>query len=229
MIVNRVYQKYLKWQFFIPEGFKCASGIHIDLGSGNQIRNPLNYANKFGADYKLPSKQDANSEFFIFDLTKDFPFKNDSIASFSAFDVIEHIPRWERDPNDGMRFPFLHFMNEVNRCLIPGGVFLAVTPAYPSPAAFQDPTHVNIITEETIKYFEKLGHARNLDYEYSGDFKIVHQSWVYSNCVYSSYLQRPNKKALYFARLILFMLKIYVNIYVRKNNPTHLLWILQKI
>ncbi len=229
MIVNRVYQKYLKWQFFIPEGFKCASGIHIDLGSGNKIRNPLNFANKFGADYKLPSKQEANSEFFIFDLTKDFPFKNDSIASFSAFDVIEHIPRWERDPNAGMRFPFLYFMNEVNRCLMPGGVFLAVTPAYPSPAAFQDPTHVNIITEETIKYFEKLGHARNLDYDYSGNFRIVHQSWVYSNCVYSSYLQRPNKKAFYFAHLILFMLKIYVNIYVRKNSPTHLLWILQKI
>lgn len=229
MIFDRVYRKYLKWQFFLPEDFKFATGIHIDLGSGNQIRNPFNFANKFGTDYKLPSKQDVNSEFFIFDLTKEFPFDNNSIASFSAFDVIEHVPRWERDPNTGMRFPFLYFMNEINRCLILGGVFFAVTPAFPSPAAFQDPTHVNIITEETIKYFEKLGYSRNLDYEYSGNFKIVHQSWVYSNCVYTSYLKRPNKKALYFARLVLFMLKIYVNIYVRKNTPTHLLWILQKI
>jgi SAM-dependent methyltransferase len=145
----------LKWQFFIPSDFKCDLNFHIDLGSGKRIRNPFNSIRVAGSDYKLPKKQDQHmdSDFYIFDLTKDFPFENNSISTFSAFDVIEHIPRWERISDDKIKFTFIGFMNEVNRCLIAGGYFFAVTPAYPSVAAFQDPTHVNFITEETLNYF----------------------------------------------------------------------------
>ena len=35
------------------------------------------------------------------------------------------------------------------------GTFFARTPACPSAAAFQDPTHVNIITDQTVSYFTK--------------------------------------------------------------------------
>ena len=45
--------------------------------------------------------------------------------------------------------------------LEPGGRFYAVTPAFPHPEAFADPTHVNIITETTHEYFcgeRPLGH-----------------------------------------------------------------------
>lgn len=44
-------------------------------------------------------------------------------------------------------------MNEVHRVLKPNGIFLHQTPAYPSTVAFRDPTHVNIITEETIPHY----------------------------------------------------------------------------
>ncbi len=37
--------------------------------------------------------------------------------------------------------------------LRPGGFFYALTPAYPSVEAFCDPTHVNIITNSTHRYF----------------------------------------------------------------------------
>jgi len=187
MILNRTYVKFLKWQFFVPLDFKFVSKFHVDLGSGNKIRNPFNSSRVTGSDYKLPANKDSDSDFYVFDLTKDFPFRNNSVSSFSAFDVIEHIPRWERISNKKMRFPLINFMNEVNRCLMTGGYFYAVTPAFPSAAAFQDPTHVNFITEETIKYFSEAGWANNLDYEYSGNFKIVHQSWVYSNYVFSGF------------------------------------------
>jgi len=33
------------------------------------------------------------------------------------------------------------------------GIFYAVTPACPAAVAFQDPTHVNIITQKTREYF----------------------------------------------------------------------------
>lgn len=108
-------------------------------------------------------------------------------------------------------------------------IFFAVTPAFPSAAAFQDPTHVNFITEETIKYFSEAGWANNLDYEYSGNFKIVHQSWVYSNYVFSGFKKRPDNVFIYCGILVLNLIKIFKNIYLKNNKPTHLLWILQKI
>lgn len=46
-------------------------------------------------------------------------------------------------------------MSDIWRVLKPGGIFYARTPAYPSAAAFQDPTHVNIITDQTISYFAR--------------------------------------------------------------------------
>jgi SAM-dependent methyltransferase len=169
------------------------------------------------------------SNFYVFDLTKDFPFENNSISSFLVFDVVEHIPRWERISNDKIAFPFINFMNEINRCLKSGGYFLAVTPAYPSKSAFQDPTHVNFITEETINYFSEDGWAKNLDYEYSGDFRIVHQSWVYSNFVNNSLKKRSSNGLIYAAELFINSIKIFKNIYINNNRPTHLMWILQKI
>lgn len=229
MIFNKTYLKFLKWQFFIPADFKYTSTCHVDLGSGNKIRNPFNSTMVVGTDYKLPANQDLGSNFYVFDLTKDFPFENNSISSFSAFDVVEHIPRWERISNDKIAFPFINFMNEINRCLKSGGYFLAVTPAYPSKSAFQDPTHVNFITEETVNYFSEDGWAKNLDYEYSGDFRIVHQSWVYSNFVNNSLKKRPSNGLIYAAELFINLIKIFKNIYINNNRPTHLMWILQKI
>jgi len=45
-------------------------------------------------------------------------------------------------------------MNECYRVLKKDGVFLSMTPIYPYLGAFQDPTHVNIITVDTFtNYF----------------------------------------------------------------------------
>ena len=68
-------------------------------------------------------------------------------------------------------------MNEIGRCLKPNGIFLSHTPAFPHQQAFQDPTHVNIITEATFKnYFDekqKLAKA----YGFKGAFRILKQGW----------------------------------------------------
>ncbi len=44
-------------------------------------------------------------------------------------------------------------MNEIYQALLTSDIFIASTPAYPHPEAFQDPTHVNIITVKTHEYF----------------------------------------------------------------------------
>jgi SAM-dependent methyltransferase len=81
------------------------------------------------------------------------PFNDASVDFASAFDLIEHIPR---TGGVGLnRNPFIFLMSEIHRILKKDGMFYAQTPAYPYPTAFSDPTHVNIITCDTIKYFGK--------------------------------------------------------------------------
>ena len=86
-------------------------------------------------------------------------------------------------------------MDEVFRVLAPGGYFFHSTPAYPSPAAFQDPTHVNIITEETMplyfcgnNYKEWLGSNEPIAciYGFKGSFEFIDQAyWDNNHCIIS--------------------------------------------
>jgi hypothetical protein len=67
-------------------------------------------------------------------------------------------------------------MNEIWRVLKPGGKFLSQTPAFPQPAAFCDPTHVNIITEQTFAlYF--CGDLWAKGYGFKGNFGLLSQQW----------------------------------------------------
>ena len=71
-------------------------------------------------------------------------------------------------------------MNEIHRILKPGGLFLHVTPAYPSKEVFQDPTHVNFITEDTFpNYFCSPNNwASDLGYGFKGEFDLINQKWI---------------------------------------------------
>ena len=56
-------------------------------------------------------------------------------------------------------------------------MFYALTPAWPHAEAFVDPTHVNIITEQTHEYFcgnEPLGRM----YGFNGRFEARRTGWV---------------------------------------------------
>jgi SAM-dependent methyltransferase len=227
-MLSKIFKKYLEWQFYLPDDFSVDHQVHVDLGSGGRIRNPFNSNRVVGSDYKLPRDQKESGNFLICDLTKSIPLESASISSFSAFDVIEHIPRWERMSSGKIRFPFINFMNEVNRCLKPDGIFIAVTPAFPKSSVFQDPTHVNFITQDTVRYFTEEGWASNLEYEYAGNFKLVKQSWVYSQNVFDGFCIKPGSRIKKWIFLFDRLLTIVFNKYVRRNQPTHLLWVLQK-
>ena len=147
---------------------------HLDLGCGHNPRNPYNAAILHGIDIRQPPDSLAATSFtytrgnFALD---PLPFRDNSFDSVSAFDVLEHIPRQLMTPEAVLRLPFIEIMNEIHRVLKPGGIFLALTPAYPSEAAFVDPTHVNIITGQTHTYFTgKTPSARM--YGFVGDFSV---------------------------------------------------------
>lgn len=148
---------------------------HLDLGCGACPRNPYQRAQLYGVDLQA-SAPGASIEIASANLSvAPIPFPSAHFASVSAYDFLEHVPRILPTPEGhGTRFPFIELMDEIWRVLAPGGLLYAVTPAYPHPAAFQDPTHVNILTDETHHYFTQPRLLARM-YGFRGSFELVRQ------------------------------------------------------
>ena len=157
----------------------------LDLGCGLKPRNPFNADELFGIDIRPNENQDIK----VADLAIEaIPFPDDHFDYVSAYDFIEHIPRVIYNPN--RRFSFIELMNEIYRVLKMGGTFASFTPAFPKEAAFVDPTHVNIITENTFPLYFDNKNRWGKDYGFIGSFEIIDQKWHPNN----SHLQTIMKK-----------------------------------
>jgi len=144
----------------------------LDLGCGDVPRNPFHAELMFGVDVRSNLTGNIRSA----DLAVEpIPFDDDSFDYLTAYDFIEHIPRVLYAPQ--RRNAFVEVMNEVHRVLKPGGLFLSHTPAYPHAVAFRDPTHVNIITDETFPlYFDDTTRWASI-YGFKGAFKVLLHRW----------------------------------------------------
>ena len=152
--------------------------LSLDLGCGSNLQNPFNHSMVYGIDI-LPS---TNTNIKTADLNIEaIPFEDNFFDAVSAFDFIEHVPRIIYAPE--RKFPFVVLMSEISRVLKVGGKFLSFTPAYPNPAAFKDPTHVNIITDETFPFYFDNRNAHAKIYGYEGSLVIVDQHWEGINLV----------------------------------------------
>jgi SAM-dependent methyltransferase len=144
----------------------------LDLGCGKSPKNFFGAHEVFGVDVR----EDLGNNIVKVDLALDsIPFKDEFFDYVTAHDVIEHIPRVIYAPNH--RYPFIELMNEIWRCLKINGQFLSVTPSFPHPAAFVDPTHVNIITEQTFPLYFDDENCWARGYGFKGSFKIISQHW----------------------------------------------------
>tara|TARA_B100000902_G_scaffold3357_1_gene4260 strand:- start:197 stop:880 length:684 start_codon:yes stop_codon:yes gene_type:complete len=148
----------------------------LDLGCGQNPRNP------FLADvlYGIDIREDLKNNILKSDLSREtIPFETNMFDYCTAFDFIEHIPRLIQVNGDNYS-AFIELINQIYRILKPGGLFLHVTPAYPSKEVFQDPTHVNFITEDTFpNYFCSPNNwASDLGYGFKGDFDLIKQYWI---------------------------------------------------
>lgn len=146
--------------------------LSIDLGCGNNPQNPYQADKLIGVDINGDPRRDIVGCRVGFEKV---PLE-DSVADYiTGFDFIEHVPR-TMYYKDEFIFPFINAMNEIYRLLKPGGLFHGSTPAYPRSEAFQDPTHVNFITDQTIGYFD--GSIKDIEgnqygkmYGFTGKFK----------------------------------------------------------
>lgn len=132
----------------------AASRRHLDIGCGTTPQNPYQKPELFGIDIRNV-RAAPGVDIRCADLSVNpIPFPDGFFGSVSAFDYLEHVPRIIVMPDGkATAFPLIKLMSEIWRVLTPGGRFYALTPVYPHVEAFQDPTHVNIMTSETHWYF----------------------------------------------------------------------------
>ncbi len=160
------------YQQFSTKHMELINSSTLDLGCGNAPRNPFSAMNFYGVDLF----EQGNEKILTADLAiSPIPFKSDMFDYITAYDFIEHIPRVLYNPSRS--FPFINLMNEIFRCLKPGGYFFSHTPAYPYSPLFRDPTHINYITEDTFKiYFDNVNTYAKI-YGFNGGFEIVDEGW----------------------------------------------------
>lgn len=146
----------------------------LDLGCGPNPRNIFQADEVWGIDIRGYPE---NPRIRVADLVVEpIPFEDASFEFITAHDFIEHVPRVLYMPQ--RRFPFVELMGEVWRVLKPNGRFFSFTPAYPHTAAFRDPTHVNIIAEDTFPlYFDDRNRYATM-YGFKGAFRILQQQWM---------------------------------------------------
>jgi SAM-dependent methyltransferase len=146
----------------------------LDLGCGSVPENPFNADEQFGVDIV----DFGNPNIRIADLTIDpIPFDDDSFDYVTGFDFLEHIPRVIYLGRERKQ-PFIDIMSEVWRVLKPGGTAYFCTPAVPHHEAFQDPQHVNYISENSVLYFSEPNHmALCRQYGFTGNFELLGQKW----------------------------------------------------
>lgn len=144
----------------------------LDLGCGDVPRNPFHADELYGVDVRDNLAGNIRSADLVIE---PIPFASESFDYLTAYDFIEHVPRIVYAPQ--RRHAFVEVMNEIHRVLKPGGLFLSHTPAYPHAVAFRDPTHVNIITDETFPFYFDDQVRWGAIYGFRGAFKLRHQEW----------------------------------------------------
>lgn len=98
------------------------------------------------------------------DLTKRFPYPDDSVDEIRAHDIIEHLP--DR----------IHTMNELWRICKNGASIDIRVPSTDGRGAFQDPTHISFWNINSFKYYcteFPLYLELCRSYGFSGEFKII--------------------------------------------------------
>jgi SAM-dependent methyltransferase len=163
--LNLVYTR------FNAEALNLFYSTTLDIGCGEQPRNPFNASQSYGLDIR----EDLSKNIRYADLTVEpLPFNENMFDFITAYDFLEHVPRVIYLPE--RRFPFIELMNEIYRTLKPGGIFLSRTPFYPISSAFTDPTHVNVITADTFPMYFDDKHKWAKIYGFKGSFKLQFQA-----------------------------------------------------
>lgn len=103
------------------------------------------------------------------DITKEpLPFGDNEVSVIRCSDFLEHIkPEF-----------VVSVMNEFYRVLKPGGYLITHTPAFPSKASVQDPTHVSFWCSNSFWYYSDTPQLK-YNHEFKGLFHVLLNQEVY--------------------------------------------------
>lgn len=154
----------------IEEIIKEKSGIRLDIGCGESKQQGF-----VGIDYHQYGDVD-----IVWDIERTpWPLPDECVLTAIASHVLEHInphpgdkrlsglvdllivkgifTKEEAEQFMGKPGPgFINVMNEIWRVMKPNGQFAFVVPHAQSHGFAQDPTHINMINETTIMYFDPM-------------------------------------------------------------------------
>lgn len=137
----------------------------MNLNLGCSDRPMLGYVN---TDIVEPVGATSDWMFQRADLAGPWPWGANSVELVQADDVIEHIA------------DKIHFMNELHRVLVPGGVATIITPNAAKGTGFwQDPTHKSGWVMNSFQYFQtqSFAHGRLAkSYGITAEFEVVELS-----------------------------------------------------
>lgn len=112
--------------------------LMIDLGGG------------FNSPKQYKSLDIRNAEIIHRVGESPLPFEDNSVGILRAFDFFEHLPREK----------FVQCMNDFYRVLAPGGWILSGTPSSDGRGAYQDPTHINFINQNSFWYYTDRNYSK---------------------------------------------------------------------
>jgi SAM-dependent methyltransferase len=226
------------WNASLPLNLGDVDSVHLDLGCGANPRNPVNARRLVGCDILDPDQIGGNLDFEYVQVTPGLPlpFPDATFDAVSGFDFIEHLPRYVADASGIGRNYFIETLNEISRVLKIGGIFLAVTPCYPSATVFDDPTHVNVITKQSHTYFTgPAPMARTMGYGFTGSFEAVTVQKVYSwSPLWRRRFAEVDARPRFgtdadVVQMWLQHARNPVVLAAHLRAPSHLLWILQRV
>ena len=179
--IDSLDECYIK---FNSKSMNFENSYTLDMGCGEFPKNPFGAKNVFGIDIR---ENEAKGIRYADLAVEPIPFEDEKFDYITAHDFLEHVPRILYTPN--RRFPFIELMNEVYRTLKPGGIFFSHTPIYPFSASFRDPTHVNILSDETFTLYFDDQHTWAKIYGFTGKFQVCYQARRGMHLI--SVLQKP--------------------------------------
>lgn len=140
--------------------------VVVDIGCGFRKRGNI------GIDV---SRDNTHADLICNVGFESIPLDDNSANLVTCHDFLEHLPKAiYLESSNTLGYPIIHAMNEIWRILKPDGIFESWTPRQGTVEVHQDPTHLSVWNEESMKYF--CGHypiAKN--YGVRTLFEIIEQ------------------------------------------------------
>ena len=126
---------------------KERGGIKLDIACGS---------NKQGPDWIGLDIHDFPGVDIVHDINVyPWPLPDECVLAAIASHIVEHIPT-VAITEQGTRFPFIEFMNELWRLLKPDAQLAIASPHGSSEGFLQDPTHCHPFNQTMFAYFDPL-------------------------------------------------------------------------